>query len=214
MTLIKRSLGVIGTICFMIIFFLLYNIHNQDTYRNFLIIQAISATILILFIFNPTTKRVKYAFLAGVAASICTFILGATGTYIGWYLFLGGTIRILGVPFEMIIWVFFLGITGAFLSEAPKLLRKMAPSISKFFDRIEHSEKFAGPIVMFGIAGFGTLLDYYSTKYGAFLPAPYWSFSFTFCVWLAISFTTIITYNFLKMPYEFMLIQNEEIQEE
>ncbi|MHA1384702.1 MAG: hypothetical protein ACTSR3_13190 [Candidatus Helarchaeota archaeon] len=214
MSLIKRIPGIIGTTVFMILFFLFYSVYNTDTFRNFLIIEAIAGTILILFIFNPTTKRVKYAFLAGVATSICAFVLSASGTYIGWFLFFGGRIRILGVPVEIIIWTFFFGVMGALLSESPKFLRKIGSPIMKIFDKVEHSDKLFGPVIMLMIAGFGTLIDYYSTRYGAFFPAPYWSFGFTFCVWLAIAFTTIITYNYLKMPYEFMQQKNQKILEE
>lgn len=211
MPILKRILGATGTFCFMLLFILFYNVYNQDTYRNFLLILAFSATILILFVFEPATKRVKYAFLAGVSTAICTFILGATGSYIGWYLFLGGTIKIFGVPLEMIIWVFFMGVIGSILSETPKLMRKIGHPISKIFDKVEHSDKLAGPTVIFTIAGFGTLLDYYAKQFGAYLTAPYWTLFFNFFIWLAIGFTTIITYNFLKMPYEFTLLNDQKI---
>ncbi len=207
MPILKRLALIIGTTCFMVLFFLFYDVYNQDTYRNFLLIESIAGTITILLIFNPATKKVKYAFSAGVATAIATFIIGATGTYIGWYLFLGGTIRILGVPIEMIIWVFFLGIVGAILTESPKYLRKLGGKIgeisNKFFDSIEHLDKLSGLFVILGVSTFATLLDFYSTRFGAFLTAPYWSFAFSFIIWLSISFTTVITYNYMKMPMEF-----------
>ncbi|MFX1450264.1 MAG: hypothetical protein ACFFCM_05455 [Promethearchaeota archaeon] len=209
---LKRVLGFIGTSIFMILFLLFYNVYNQDTFRNFLLIEAISGTIVILFIFNPATRRVKYAFLAGIATAISTFILGAFGTYVGWYLFLGGTIQILGVPLEMIMWVFFIGVASSVISETPKILRKTSSLFRKLFDKIEHVEKLFGPILIFGLSAFGTFLDFYSTIFGALQTAPYWSFGFSYCIWLAISFITLITYNYLKMPYEFEILEATEDQ--
>ncbi|NVM05096.1 MAG: hypothetical protein HWN67_22435 [Candidatus Helarchaeota archaeon] len=210
MTTIKRVLGIIGTILFMILFLLFNNVYNQDTFRNFMLIQAIAGTILILLVFNPSTKRVKYAFLAGCATAISTFILGAYGTFVGWYLFLGGRIQILGVPLEMIIWVFFIGAASSVISEAPKILRKTSSLFRRFFDKIEHVEKLFGPILIFGISAYGTLLDFFSIQFGALELAPYWSFAFSYCIWLAISFITLITYNYLKMPYEFEKLNADE----
>ena len=165
-------------------------------------------------VFNPTTKRVKYAFLAGVATAISTFILGAYGTYVGWYLFLGGKIQILGVPLEMIAWVFFIGVASSVISEAPKILLKVGTPFKKLFEKIEHIDKLFGPFLMFSIAAFGTLLDLYSTRFGAILTSPYWSFGFSFCVWLTISFITITTYNYIKMPYEFKLLREKQGNED
>lgn len=210
MPTIKQTAGISGTILFMILFLFIYNVFDENTYRNFLLIEAVAATIIILLIFNPSTKRVKYAFLAGVASAISTFILGAFGTYVGWYLFLGGKIRILGVPLEMIILVFFMGVTSSIISEAPKLLRKLGSPFKKLFDKIEHLDKLNGFFVIILLSLFGTGLDFYSKRYGALLTAQYWTLGFTFCVWLAISFITITTYNYIKMPYEFSLIRKKK----
>ena len=207
MPILKRIIGFIGILTFMILFLYFYKIENYDAYRNFLLIEAIGGTIIVLLIFNPSSRRVRCAFLAGVASAVSAFIFGAYGSYLGWYLMLGGKVRILGVPMEMISWVFFLGVMASIISEAPKLLIKLGGLFRKIFDKIEHFDKLSAFFVMFLLSGVGTFSDFISAINGALLTARYWTFAFSFCVWLTISFITLITYNYLKMPYEFALIQ-------
>ena len=124
---------------------------------------------------------------------------------------IAGPLMNLVLAFLLMPMVFFIGVACSVLTEAPRYLRKLGYPFKKFFDKLEHSEKLFAPLVVLGISAFITFLDFYSTRYGVLLTSPYWSYAFTFFIWLVINTSTLLTYNSLKMPLEFSVIKNTKI---
>lgn len=149
---------------------------------------------VVLLIFKPAKDERKYALIAGVVCALYDFIIEAIAKQVGaWFCYGGLQFLGLGVPLDMLVGFVFYGASVSMLSDYPKLFRRWhLPTLNEKYDWVG---AFVLVVLLAPLSAYG---DFQSMNFGAWEPAPYWSFAHTTFAWFTLLSLTVLSYRAMK----------------
>ena len=201
-----RHAGILASLTGLLI--LLFG--DLKTAQNFRIlsdlVQNTLLFTLILFIFMPSDRTMKIAFLIGGFTVLVDFILETVAVYLDWWYPLGGTQfpPVIVVPLEMVASFFLMGASMAIMLTFPERIRgmdfKMLNGL-KWFVKDPKFDWIWRVLLIFLNALIGMNGDYAAGP-EIWVPGPSWMPLYTFFVWLGGGLLTLLMFYLLQNRLE------------